>query len=55
MPAPPKPGESKDEFMSRCMAYMAENESDRPRDQRAAICNSMWDRNESKGEKKSKS
>lgn len=51
MPRPPRPSESKDEFMARCMSYMAKNESDKPQEQRAAICNSMWDRNESKGKK----
>ena len=44
MPAPPKPGESKDKFISRCISYMNKNEAGKYPDpkQRAAICYSMW-------------
>jgi len=41
MPTPPKKDESTQDFIGRCMGYMAANEKDRPRDQRAAICYSM--------------
>jgi len=42
MPAPPKPGESKTTFLSRCMEYMHTNEKGKPDAQKAAICYSMW-------------
>jgi len=39
MPVPkPKAGESQDDYISRCMRWMADNEPDRPRDQQLAIC-----------------
>lgn len=41
MPQPPKRGEPTSDFIGRCMRHMAEKESDKPRDQRAAICYSM--------------
>ena len=39
----PEPGENEtqDEFMGRCMAYP--DLQDKPQDQRAAICNSLWE------------
>lgn len=43
MPAPPKKGESKDKFISRCISYIVKNEG-KPRNQAVAICNSMWRR-----------
>ena len=42
MPSPPQPHESKDEFLSRCMSYMAEHHSDQKQDQQVATCLSMW-------------
>ncbi len=44
MPTPPREGESKQVFISRCLSYMAKHESDKPLDQRQAICFSMWER-----------
>ena len=46
MPLPtPKDTETKEEFVSRCIAWMTENEEDKfpSRAQRAAICYSQWD------------
>lgn len=41
MPIPePKAGESRDEFISRCMS--AQEGEDRPQDQKFAICFSQW-------------
>ena len=54
MPQPPQPGETKQEFISRCIAYMHENESDRPREQVAAICYDMWERHIRKGKQSKK-
>lgn len=42
MPTPPKRGETKEKFMSRCMRYHAKEKPDMGRDQAAAICNRMW-------------
>jgi hypothetical protein len=49
MPVPPKKGESKEEFISRCISYYAKKEPDVNKKQRAAICYNMW---ENKGKKK---
>lgn len=42
MPTPPNQGESKNDFMGRCMTYMHKNDSARPQAQQVAICFSMW-------------
>lgn len=45
MPLPtPDPGESKQEFVSRCIEILTKYESERfpTREQRAAICYSQW-------------
>jgi hypothetical protein len=42
MPAPPRAGEEKDEFLGRCIpVYVKEG---KPQDQAVAICYSMWRR-----------
>lgn len=42
MPIPePKAGESREEFISRCMS--AQSGEDRPQDQKLAICFSSWE------------
>jgi hypothetical protein len=38
----PEAGEDKQEFISRCIAYLVKNE-DKEQDQAAAMCYSMWD------------
>jgi len=43
MPTPPKKGESKDKFISRCISYIVKKEG-KPQKQAIAICNSMWRR-----------
>ena len=47
MPAPPKKGETKSQFLGRCIPVFIKE--GRPNDQAAAICNSMW-RKSSKSE-----
>ena len=43
MPLPsPKPKETEDEFISRCMHVLANSDSERPQKQRVAICYSQW-------------
>jgi hypothetical protein len=42
MPTPPTEGESKDQFMGRCMSVMHKEAKDKPQDQQVAICFSMW-------------
>lgn len=45
MPIPtPQKGEEKQEFVSRCIKFLTEEESERfpTREQRAAICYSQW-------------
>ena len=42
MPQPPKQGESKQAFISRCIAYLIENEG-KTQDQAAGQCYGMWD------------
>ncbi len=37
----PRPNESKDDFMERCMTQLV-GEENRPRDQAFAMCNSLW-------------
>lgn len=49
MPEPRK-SEGKKAFISRCAEYMAKHESDKPKDQRLAICYSKW-RNRGMGRK----
>lgn len=46
MPTPPRDGETKEEFMSRCMSVM-KNE-DKPQEQKIAICFSMWRKKDGK-------
>ena len=46
MPIPkPKKGESKQDFVSRCIEFMTVNESEKfpSKEQRAAICYTQWD------------
>jgi hypothetical protein len=39
LPIPkPRRGEKSDEFIGRCMSWMADNEKDRPREQQLAMC-----------------
>lgn len=40
MPAPPKPNETKSEFIGRCVPVVIDE--GRPKDQAIAICYSMW-------------
>lgn len=43
MPVPkPKKGEPKDEFISRCMHEVSQSTTDRPVEQRVAICMNAW-------------
>jgi hypothetical protein len=42
MPTPPKEGETREQFVSRCMSFMHKEKSDRPKPQQVAICFSMW-------------
>lgn len=51
MPSPPRSGESEKSFMARCMKHMHEKESDRPRAQMGAICNSLWKNSQKKAKK----
>ena len=44
MPAPPREGESRKDFVARCASYMAENHPNRDRDEALAICYSMWEK-----------
>ena len=44
MPTPPREGETRKEFLARCAEYMAENHSEKDRDQALAICHSLWER-----------
>jgi hypothetical protein len=41
MPDPRKPDESHEEFMRRCMSYMADNHPEKKREEKVAICMSM--------------
>lgn len=51
MPVPkPKPDESQQEFISRCISEMHDIDPDRPQDQIIAICYTQW--REAKGESK---
>ncbi len=43
MPQPPKPDESRDAFIKRCMRYMADKEKTRDHQQQLAVCYSMWE------------
>lgn len=52
MPTPPQPNETHEDFMSRCMDYMAQNHGDKPQDQRVAICMSMYRRAHPEEERK---
>lgn len=55
MPLPkPKNGEEKQSFLSRCIATMTKEESDKfpDRKQRAAICYSQWGEDEKRDKKK---
>lgn len=47
----PKPhsGESKDDFMKRCMEQLVDEEG-HERDQAYAICNSLWEEHDNKFE-----
>lgn len=43
MPIPsPKAGESKDNFVSRCISALAKADPNMPNEQRIAICFSKW-------------
>ena len=41
----PRPDESKDDFISRCMEQLI-SEENRPQDQAYAMCNSIWEEHE---------
>jgi len=41
MPTPPRKGESKDKFISRCISYIVKKEG-KPQKQAVAICHNMW-------------
>lgn len=45
----PKPGESQDQFMSRCVPMMVEE--GKPDDQAVAICFSLFEKDREKGNK----
>ena len=54
----PREDETKEEFISRCISYMEENEKDRfpSREQRIAVCYSYWEnKDKEKEEEKPKS
>lgn len=51
MPKPPEKGETKEEFMSRCVAYLKENE-DRSSKKAAEVCFAMWSDAKEKSAKK---
>ena len=43
MPVPkPNPGEQQDDFISRCVSWLADDSPDMPNKQRVAICFSQW-------------
>ena len=42
MPSPPRKGEAKEDFISRCVSEIAKEEPEREPQQRLAICHSMW-------------
>ena len=42
MPIRPRSGEEKDAFISRCMKELSESDTDRPQDQKVAICMTAW-------------
>lgn len=42
MPLRPHKGETKDKFMSRCMSELSKSPTQRPQDQKVAICMSYW-------------
>lgn len=42
MPTPPKEGETRQEFMGRCMGIMHKESKDKPQSRQVAICFSMW-------------
>lgn len=43
MPIPkPKSGESKDDYISRCMRFQDKEGSDKPHNQQLAICYEQW-------------
>lgn len=44
MPSPPKKGENKEAFMSRCYSHFAKKEKGTTKEKVGAICNSMWER-----------
>lgn len=42
IPVRPRKGEPKDKFMSRCMSELSKSPTQRPQDQKVAICMSYW-------------
>lgn len=48
----PKPGESRDDFVSRCVPIVIEDETADDSDQAVAICNSMWEQEQEKSKGK---
>lgn len=48
----PKPGESRDDFVSRCIPIVIEDEAADDPDQAVAVCNSMWEQEQDKSEGK---
>lgn len=43
MPVKPKPSETKEEFISRCISHEMNKNTDMLNDQAAAICYKYWD------------
>lgn len=52
MPEKPKKNESKNEFISRCVKDLSDNDEYKDQDQRLAVCYSMWERKDEKLEDK---
>ena len=50
----PREDETKEEFISRCISYMEENERDKfpSREQRIAVCYSYWENKDKEKESK---
>lgn len=48
MPIPkPKKGEKKTEFVSRCISVLSDKDEFDNNSQRAAVCNSIWEKSKS--------
>lgn len=44
----PRAGESKDKFVSRCISYMSNEKPNMSKDQRVAVCFSLWKQHKKK-------